>query len=208
MEINITVQLDRESTLSVGRHFLTIPTFTMYEQRTANGATKMFVGSVEPVTVNFTVTEDVTRGFLMNPLSGEVYFCKEKKSDSVPSCYVSFDGTQWTGIDSRVKMISGMIVRGLYKRIFGVTRNDGCHVVSGDGVIWSCIMPEEWRQESLSKDFVRAISVPRNITSVLPESHLVVLKNDGTVSYGGSGKGLHRKDKLGVWSLVALWDCP
>lgn len=57
VEINITVQLDRESTLSVGRHFLTIPTFTMYEQRMANGATKMFVGSVEPVTVNFTVTE-------------------------------------------------------------------------------------------------------------------------------------------------------
>lgn len=83
-------------------------------------------------------------------------------------------------------MISGMIVRGLYKRIFGVTRNDGCHVVSGDGVIWSCITPEEWRQESLSKDFVRAITVPRSITSDLPKSHFVVLKNDGTVSYGGN----------------------
>ena len=23
----------------------------------------------------------------------------------------------------------------------------------------------------------------------------------------GSGKGLHRKEKSGVWSLVALWDC-
>ena len=57
MEINITVQIDHESTLSVGRHFLTIPVFVMYEQRVANGAAKMFVGSVEWVTVNFTVIE-------------------------------------------------------------------------------------------------------------------------------------------------------
>lgn len=57
MEINVTVQIDPESTLSVGRHFLTIPAFTMYEQRMANDATKMFVGSVESVTVNFTVRE-------------------------------------------------------------------------------------------------------------------------------------------------------
>ena len=57
VEINITVQIDHESTLSVGRHFLTIPAFVMYEQRVANGAAKMFVGSVEPVTVSFTVRE-------------------------------------------------------------------------------------------------------------------------------------------------------
>ena len=57
MEINITVQIDHENTLSVGPHFLTIPTFIMYEQRMANGAAKMFVGSVESVTVNFTVRE-------------------------------------------------------------------------------------------------------------------------------------------------------
>ena len=57
VEINITVQIDHKSTLSVGRHFLTIPTFLMYEQRMANGATKIFVGSVESVTVNFTVRE-------------------------------------------------------------------------------------------------------------------------------------------------------
>ncbi|XP_020603965.1 titin-like [Orbicella faveolata] len=188
VEINITVQIDHKSTLSVGRHFLTIPTFLMYEQRMANGATKIFVGSVESVTVNFTVREDVSRGFLMNPLSGEVYFCKEKKSDSVPSCYVSFDGAQWTGIDSRVKMISGMIVSGLHKRIFAVTRNDRCHVVSENGIIWSCITPEEWQQESSSKDFVRAVSVPRSLKSALPESHFVNLKNDGTVSYGGKYK--------------------
>ena len=92
------------------------------------------------------------------------------------------------GIDSRVKMISGMIVRGLYKMIFAVTRNDGCHVVSGDGVTWTCIMPEEWRHGSSSKDFVRAMSVPRNLKSELPESHFVVMKSDGTVSYGGNAK--------------------
>ena len=57
MEINITVQIDHERKLSVGRHFLTIPAFVMYEQRMANGAAKMFVGSVESVTVNFTVRE-------------------------------------------------------------------------------------------------------------------------------------------------------
>ena len=85
-------------------------------------------------------------------------------------------------------MISGMIVSGLYKRIFAVSRNTRCHVVSEDGIIWSCIMPEEWRQESSSKDFVRAISVPRNLKSDLPESHFVVLKSDGTVSYGGKIK--------------------
>ena len=83
-----------------------------------------------------------------------------------------------------------MIVRGLYKRIFAMTRNDPCHVVSEDGFIWRCIMPEEWRQESSSKDFVRAISVPRNLKSDLPESHYVALKSDGTVSYGGYTKRL------------------
>lgn len=85
-------------------------------------------------------------------------------------------------------MISGMIIRGLYKRIFAMTRNDRCHVVSGDGVTWSCITLEEWRQESSSKDSVRAISVPRNLKSDLPESNFVVLKSDGTVSYGGNIK--------------------
>lgn len=85
-------------------------------------------------------------------------------------------------------MISGMIVSGLHKRIFAVTRNDRCHVVSENGIIWSCITPEEWQQESSSKDFVRAVSVPRSLKSALPESHFVNLKNDGTVSYGGKYK--------------------
>ena len=85
-------------------------------------------------------------------------------------------------------MISGMITRGLSKKIFGVTRDNRCHVVSRDGLIWSCIMPEEWRQESSSKDFVRAISVPRNLKSHLPESKYVASKSDGTVSYGGKMK--------------------
>ena len=65
MEINITVQIDPDSTLPVGQHFLTIPNFATYEQHVKNGATKMFVGSAEPVTVNFTVREgtiDVCRG--------------------------------------------------------------------------------------------------------------------------------------------------
>ncbi|XP_078369723.1 uncharacterized protein LOC144653563 isoform X2 [Oculina patagonica] len=208
MEINITVEIDPDSTLSVGQHFLSIPTFAVYEQRIANGGTKMFVGSAESVTVNFTVREDFPRGFLMHPLSNEVYFCKEKKSDSAPSCYVSNDGVQWTGIDSRVKMISGMIIRGLFKMIFGVTRDNRCHVVSEDGHNWSCIMPEEWQQETSSNDFVQAILVPKNLKADLPEGEFVVSKSDGTVSYGGLGKGLHKKDISGVWSLVALWDCP
>ena len=49
-------------------------------------------------------------------------------------------------------------------------------------------MPEEWRQESSSKDFVRAISVPRDLKSDLPESHFVASKRNGTVSYGGNIK--------------------
>lgn len=57
LEINITVQIDSRSELSTGRHFLAIPTYTMYEQRMADGAAKIFVGSVNPVTVNFTVKE-------------------------------------------------------------------------------------------------------------------------------------------------------
>ena len=57
VEINITVQIDHERTLSVGRHFLTIPAFVMYEQLVVNGAVRMFVSSVESVTVNFTVRE-------------------------------------------------------------------------------------------------------------------------------------------------------
>lgn len=85
-------------------------------------------------------------------------------------------------------MISGMTVSGLYQKIFGVTKSDRCHVVSEDGIIWSCMMPEEWRQESSSKDFVRVISVPRDLKSDFPESHFVALKSNGTVSYGGNIK--------------------
>ena len=85
-------------------------------------------------------------------------------------------------------MISGMIKRGLYKRIFGLTRESGCHVVSREGLIWSCIMPEEWQQESSSKDFVPAVLVPKNIKADFPEDRFVASKNDGTVSYGGKIK--------------------
>ncbi|KAJ7327768.1 hypothetical protein OS493_026647 [Desmophyllum pertusum] len=181
VEINITVQIDPESTLSVGQHFLTIPTFTMYEQRMADGSTKMLVGSVESVTVNFTVREDFPRGFLMNPSSDEVYFCKKKKSDWDPSCFKSIDGARWIGLDSRVKMISGMIIRRSYTRIFAMATGDRCHVVSEDGLTWSCIMPEEWQHESSSKDFVHAIFVPRNLKSNLPEGEYIASKSDGTI---------------------------
>lgn len=58
MKINITVQIDPGGELSAGHHFLTIPTYTMYEQRMAGSAAKIFVGSVESVTANFTVKED------------------------------------------------------------------------------------------------------------------------------------------------------
>ena len=57
MEINITVQIDPERALSAGQHFLSVPSFTIYEQRMASNATKMFVGSIEAVTINFTVRE-------------------------------------------------------------------------------------------------------------------------------------------------------
>ena len=65
-EINITVQIDPRRELSAGRHFLTIPTYTMYDQRMADEATKTFVGSVDPVTVNFTVEGRSTGSCVMN----------------------------------------------------------------------------------------------------------------------------------------------
>ena len=57
MEINITVQIDPESKLSTGCHFLSIPTYIMYEKRMSGDANEMFVGSIEAVTVNFTAEE-------------------------------------------------------------------------------------------------------------------------------------------------------
>ena len=57
MKVNITVQIDPGGELSAEHHFLTIPTYTMYEQRMAGSAAKIFVGSVESVTANFTVKE-------------------------------------------------------------------------------------------------------------------------------------------------------
>ena len=57
MEINITVQIDPESKLPVGDHFLSIPTYVIYEKRIAGDATKVFAGSIESVTINFTVRE-------------------------------------------------------------------------------------------------------------------------------------------------------
>ncbi|CAH3026507.1 unnamed protein product, partial [Porites evermanni] len=60
-EINITVQIDPESKLSTGGHFLSIPTYIMYEKRMSGDANEMFVGSIEAVTVNFTVKERIDR---------------------------------------------------------------------------------------------------------------------------------------------------
>ena len=57
MEINIIVQIDPESKLSTGGHFLSIPTYIMYEKRMPGDANEMFVGLIEAVTVNFTVKE-------------------------------------------------------------------------------------------------------------------------------------------------------
>lgn len=82
-------------------------------------------------------------------------------------------------------MIFGMTVRGSYKRIFGLGADSRCHAVSRDGVTWSCILPEKWKRESSSRDFVPAISVPERLKSDLPESNYIATKTDGTVSYGG-----------------------
>ena len=90
------------------------------------------------------------------------------------------------GLDSRVKMISGLIIRGSYTRIFAMATDDRCHVVSEDGLTWSCIMPEEWQHESSSNDFVHAIFVPRNLKSNLPEGEYIASKSDGTIFYGGN----------------------
>ena len=62
-EMNITLQIDPEGSLSVGRHFLTIVSYTIYKQRMPGGGSETIVGPVESVTVNFTVddgTENLT----------------------------------------------------------------------------------------------------------------------------------------------------
>lgn len=84
-----------------------------------------------------------------------------------------------------MKTIFGMTVRGSYKRIFGLGTDSRCHAVSRDGITWSCILPEKWKRESSSRDFVPAISVPERLKSDLPESNYIATKTDGTVSYGG-----------------------
>lgn len=56
-QINITVQIDPKRVLSVGKYFLSVPSFILYEQRMASNAAKLFVGSIESVTLNFTVKE-------------------------------------------------------------------------------------------------------------------------------------------------------
>lgn len=89
------------------------------------------------------------------------------------------------GVDPRVKLVTGMIVRGFFKRIFATISDDRCHVVSGDDLIWRCIASEEWQKETSSSDYVRAILVPRNFKSEIPQNSFVASKSDGTISYGG-----------------------
>lgn len=84
-----------------------------------------------------------------------------------------------------MKSISGMTVHGLRTRIFATTSDDRCHVVSEDGLIWSCIVSEEWQKELSSNDFVPAISIPRNLKSEIPQNDFIASKRDGTISYGG-----------------------
>lgn len=207
VEVNITVQIDPGSRLSLGRHFLSIPTHTIYEQQKASNASGVFVGSVKPITVNFTVKECGKRSFLLHPVVDEVYFCSSKTSDLEPSCFMSIDGFRWIGIDPRVELVTGIIVRGLYKKIYARSSDDRCHVVSYDNLIWRCVALEQWRSDSSSNEFSSAIFIPRDLTSKVPQIDFVASTSNGTVSYGGSARGLHKKEKNGIWRLVASWAC-
>lgn len=100
------------------------------------------------------------------------------------------------GIDPRVKFISDMILRGLYKKIFATTSDDRCHVVSEDGLIWSCIVSEDWRRDSSSDGFVYAIMVPRNLKSDIPQVGYIASNSDGTISYGGKTRENRLKSVL------------
>ena len=89
------------------------------------------------------------------------------------------------GIDRRVKIILGMIVRGLKKMIFAKTSDNQCHMFSVNGHIWSCIVSEEWEKESSSEDFAHVVYVPPHLKSETPQDGFIFTKKDGTVSYGG-----------------------
>ena len=89
------------------------------------------------------------------------------------------------GIDPRVKSVTGMIVRGFHKKIFGMTSDNRCHVVSGDDLIWRCIASDEWQKEISSSDFMGAILVPRDLKSEIPQNSFTASKSDGTITFGG-----------------------
>ena len=99
--------------------------------------------------------------------------------DSLPISFLSL------GIDRRVKIILGMIVRGLEKMIFAKTSDNQCHMFSVNGHIWNCIVSEEWEKESSSEDFAHVVYVPPHLKSETPQDGFIFTKKDGTVSYGG-----------------------
>ena len=82
-------------------------------------------------------------------------------------------------------MVTGIIVRGLYKKIYARSSDDRCHVVSYDNLIWRCVALEQWRSDSSSNEFSSAIFIPRDLTSKVPQIDFVASTSNGTVSYGG-----------------------
>ena len=88
------------------------------------------------------------------------------------------------GIDPRVKLVTGMIVRGQYTKIFATTSDERCHMVSEDGILWRSTVSEEWKKKSYSDDFVHAIMVPTDLKSEIPQNNFAASRKDGAVSYG------------------------
>lgn len=76
-------------------------------------------------------------------------------------------------------------MRGLHKKIYARSSDDRCHVVSYDNLIWRCVAHEQWKSDSSSNEFVRAIFIPRDLTSKVPQIDFVASTSNGTVSYGG-----------------------
>ena len=72
------------------------------------------------------------------------------------------------------------------KRIYAVTSNNRCHVVSEDGLIWSCTSRDEWIKDSSSRDFIQAIVVPNRLKrGGVPQNQYIASTQNGKVTYGG-----------------------
>ena len=104
------------------------------------------------------------------------------------SCHILHDSLLSQGIDPRVKLVTGMIVRPLYKKTFAMSSDDRCHLVSDDNFSWSCIVLAEWETESASREFVHAIFVPEDLKNEVPQNIFVASKSNGTISYGGKAQ--------------------